>query len=74
MPAVGEHLTAKYKVNNVFSNIVDESSLSRLDPDKKLKLDEQDSIILNSTSTSARAIIELPIKTYVKNLHRNSRN
>ena len=35
-------------------DIVDESSLLRLDPDEKLDLDNQDSIILNSALTSPK--------------------
>ena len=31
------------------SNGVDNLSLLRLDPDRKLKLDQQDSLVLNST-------------------------
>ena len=62
MPAVGEHLTAKYYVDNAISNAIDESSLLRLDPDEKLK---QDSVVLNSTLTSPKTIIELPTKNYV---------
>ena len=46
----------------------------RLDPDEKLKLDEQDSIILNSTLTSPKTIIELPTKSYVDSLHESYRN
>ena len=46
----------------------------RLDPDEKLKLDEQDSKILNSNLTSPKAIIELPKKSYVDSLHESSRN
>ena len=45
----------------------------RLDPDEKLNLDEQDSIVLNSTLTSPKTIIELPTKNYVDSLHENSR-
>ena len=73
-PAVGEHLTAKFYVDYAFSNSVDESSLLRLDPDEKLKLDEQDSIILNSTLTSPKTIIKIPTKSYVDSLHESSRN
>ena len=62
MPAVGEHLTAKYYVDNAISKAIDESSLLRLDPDEKL---EQDSIILNSTLTSPKTILEIPTKSYV---------
>ena len=62
MPAVGEHLTAKYYVDNAISKAIDESSLLRFDPDEKL---EQDSIILNSTLTSPKTILEIPTKNYV---------
>ena len=41
----------------------------RLDPDEKLT---QDSIILNSTSTSPKTIIELPTKNYVDNKFNDS--
>ena len=64
MPAVGEHLTAKYYVDNAISKAIDESSLLRLDPDEKL---EQDSIILNSTLTTPKTILEIPTKIYVDN-------
>ena len=62
MPAVGEHLTAKYYVDNAISKAIDESSILRFDPDEKL---EQDSIILNSTLTSPKTILEIPTKNYV---------
>ena len=62
MPAVGERLTAKYFVDNAISKAIDESSLLRFDPDEKL---EQDSIILNSTLTSPKTILEIPTKNYV---------
>ena len=62
MPAVGEHLTAKYYVDNAISKAIDESSLLGFDPDEKL---EQDSIILNSTLTSPKTILEIPTKNYV---------
>ena len=64
-PTLEEHLTPEIYVDNVVS----ESSLLRLDPDEKLKLDEQNSILLNSPSTSPRTIIELPTKSYVDSLH-----
>ena len=73
MPAVGEHLAAKYYVDYAISNSVDESSLLRLDPDEKLKLDEQDSVILKSNLTSRKTIIELPTKSYVDSLHESRR-
>ena len=64
-PTLEEHLTPKIYVDNAIS----ESSLLRLHHDEKLKLDEQDSILLNSTLTSPRTIIELPTKSYVDSLH-----
>ena len=45
----------------------------RLDPDEKLKPDEKDSLILISTLTSPKAIIELPTKSYVDSLHEGTR-
>ena len=62
MPAVGEHLTAKYYVDNAISKAIDESSLLRLDPDEKL---EQDFLVLNSSITSLKITIELPTKNYI---------
>ena len=59
-PAVGGHLTSKYYLDEALFKSVDESSLSRLDPNEVLKLDEQDSIFLNSTSTSPKMMIEIP--------------
>ena len=46
----------------------------RLDPKEKLKLDEQDCIILNCTLTSSRMIIEIPTKLYVDSLYDTTRN
>ena len=53
---------------------MNESPWLGLYPDKKLKLDEQNSIVLNSTSTSPKTIIELPNKSYVDRSHKNSTN
>ena len=72
MPAVGEHLTAKHYVDTAISYKGDESSLLRLDPQKKLKLNEQDSVILNFTFTSPKTIMELPTKSYVDSLHESN--
>ena len=44
----------------------------RLDPGEQLKLDEQDSIVLNSKLTSLKTIIELPTKSYVDKLLESS--
>ena len=62
MPAVKEHLTAKYYVDKSISDRVNEQSLLRLDLDEKLT---QDTIILNSTITSPKTILEIPTKNYV---------
>ena len=64
LPQIDSHLTAKLYVDNAISDSVDESSLLRLDPDEKMK---QDSIILISSLTSPKTIIEMPTKNYVEN-------
>ena len=69
LPQTDSHLCAKLYVDNVISDSVDESSLLRLDPDEKLDLDNQDSIILNSALTSPKKIIEIPTKAYIDSLH-----
>ena len=74
MPAVREHLTPKYYVDQTISYWLDELSLLRLYPSEELKLDEQDSIVLNYALTSPKTIIELPTKSYVDSLHESSRN
>ena len=71
-PTLEEHLTPKIYVDQAISNIVDESLL-RLDPDEKLNLDEQYSIVLNSYLTLPKTVIELPIKSYIGSLHESSR-
>ena len=58
------HLTTKSYVDNAIPDALDESSLLSLDLDGTLKLNEQDSIILISTLTSPRTIIEIPTKAY----------
>ena len=65
LPQIDKHLTAKLYVHNS----IDESSLLRLDPNEKLDLDIQDSIILNSTLTDPKTVIEIPTKAYVDSLH-----
>ena len=45
----------------------------RLDPDEKLKLDEQDSVDLNSTLTSTRTVTEIPTKRYADSLFENGK-
>ena len=74
MPAVREHLTQKYYVDQAIFYNVDEASLLRSDLDEKLQLDEQDSIILKSTLTSPKTIIELPTKAYADSLQESRRN
>ena len=64
-PRDGEHLTPKLYVDNA----IHESSLLRLHRDEKLKLDEQDSILLDSILIPPNTIIELPTKSYVDSLH-----
>ena len=46
----------------------------RLDPEEKLKVDEQDSKVFISTLTSLKLIIEIPTKSYVDSLHEINRN
>ena len=53
---------------------MNKSSLLRLGPDGKLKLDEQDSIFLFPALTSPKTIIEIPNKSYVDGLHENNGN
>ena len=74
MPTLEEQLTPKLYVDQAILDSVDESSLLKLDPDGKVRLDEQDSIVLNSTLTLPKTIIELPTKSYVDSLHENRRN
>ena len=74
MPAVREHLTPKFYVDQAISYWLDELPFLRLDPDEKVKLDEQDSIIFSSNITSPMTIIERPTKSYVDSLHEINRN
>ena len=64
LPQIDSHLTAKLYVDNAISDGVNEQSLFRLAPDEKLK---QDTIILNSISSTPKTKIELPTKNYVDN-------
>ena len=66
---IDSHLTPKLCVDNAISDGVNESSLLKLDPDEKLT---QDSIILNSTLTSPKTILEIPTKNYVDNKFNDS--
>ena len=63
IPALEKQLTLQIYVDQAVSDGVHNSSLLRLDPDAKLNLDEQDTIVLNFTSTLPIAIIELPTQS-----------
>ena len=65
LPQIDSHLTAKLYVDNS----TNESSVLRLDPIEKLDLDNQDSIILNSTLTDPKTVIEIPTKAFIDSLH-----
>ena len=54
---------------NYVDNMLDESPLLRVDPNETLDLENQDSILLNSTKTLPATIIEIPTKTYINSLH-----
>ena len=69
LPQIDSHLTAKLYVDKAISDSIDESSLLRLDTDEKLM---QDTIVLNSTLTSPKTIVELPTKNYVDNKFNDS--
>ena len=73
-PTFEEHLTPKIHVDQAISQGIDILSLLRLHPVEKSKLDEQDSIVLNSTLTSPKTIIEIPTKKYVDSLHEINKN
>ena len=74
MPAVREHLTPKFYVDQAVPYWLDELSLLRLDPTEKINLAEQDSIIPNSALTSLKTTIDLPTKSYVVSLRESSGN
>ena len=65
-PTIEEHLTPKIYVDQALSDGVYNSSFLKLDPKEK-KLDEQASIVLNSTLTLPKTVIELPCQPYVDN-------
>ena len=67
-------LPQKNYVDEAISKWLDDLSLLKLDPNEKLKLDEQDSIILNPTSTTPETIKELPTKSHVDSLQESSKN
>ena len=65
IPALGGQQTPKMYVDQAISVGVGQSSLLNLDLDEKLRLDEQDSTVLNSALTLAKPKIELAAKKYV---------
>ena len=64
-PETGDHVTSKLNADNTIRSNVVESILLRLDPDEKVDLNEQESMILNPTITSPETTIEVPTKNYV---------
>ena len=68
LPQIDSHLTAKLYVDNAISDSVDESSLLRLGTDENLT---QDTIVLNSTYSSPKTILEIPTKNCVDNKFNN---
>ena len=69
LPQIDSHLTAKLYVEKAISDSIEESSLLRVDPDEKLT---QDTIILNSTLSTPKTILEIPTKKYVDNIFNDS--
>ena len=69
LPRIDSHLTAKLYVDNAISDSLDESSLLGLDTDDKLT---QDTMVLNSTLTSPKTILEIPTKNFVDNKFNDS--
>ena len=60
-------------VNEAIANSLDKPSLIGLDSDEK-KLEEQDSINVNSTLTSPNMITEIPTEIYVDPFFGNEKN
>ena len=65
LPQIDSHLTAKLYVDDAISDSVDERSLLRFYPDASSKPYERGYIVLDSTETSPRTSLEIPIKDYV---------
>ena len=57
LPQIDSDLTSKLYVDDTISNSVDELTLLRLDPNEKIKIDVQDSILRNSFLTSPKTKI-----------------
>ena len=64
MPPLKSNQHQNFCIGQATSDVVDNTSLLRLDPDEKLKLDEQDSILLNSSLTLPKTITEVFTKSY----------
>ena len=64
-PSLEEQLTSKIYVDQAIFDGVDKRSLLRLDSDDQIKLDEQDSIVPNSSLTLPKAMIKSPTKSYI---------
>ena len=60
-----EHITAKIYVDRAIHDGVKKSSLIRLDPDEKLKLDVQDPVVLKFSSTLSTTMLEKPTNSNV---------
>ena len=60
-------------VNEAISHSLDKSSLLRLDPIEKAKLEELDSMNFDSLLTSPKTTVEIPTKAYVDSLAGNVR-
>ena len=58
--AIPKHLTGKTYVDQAMSDGAERLSILRLDPDEKLRLDEQNYILANSTLGLPKTIIGLP--------------
>ena len=72
LPQIDSHLTAKLYVDNNISDAIDEPSMLILYPDAMSKLYERGYIVLDSTETSPRTSMEIPIKDYVDNKFNDS--
>ena len=68
MPVARGHLTPKLYVENAIFDCADESSSLEIDPQEKLKLDNQDSITLNSSLFLPKTTKETPTKVFVDSL------
>ena len=63
IPTLEEQVTPKTYVDQALSDVVEKSSSLRLDHNQKLKLDEQDFIVVKSSLTLPKTILILPNKS-----------